>query len=368
MNRIFTAFLTLLLLIGALPAAASADQAEDSSNALAQSRAIFKYLDNDDFNAAYDLMHPDAQAVIPRQTAVGLFKAIFGPDNVGRGVPTAIEFGSWTWGVTGQDYDYAAAISFEQPYEQNGEETVREDIMYLVQDGDGDWRWFLGNSPEFLERVIAIYGDGTSTEDADNVTSLTDGDIIENTVKDLDEFWKGAFSYTDLDYETPGVVLVADGDSKQTSCGPATSGFWAFYCPPDVTVYLDEAFLTQLGEKYSFAESFVIAHEWAHHVQTSIGLYRVGQYEEPNTWNDVYSIELELMADCMAASWAKDASDRGLIDQSDIDDTIAFTLKYLGDPPGISDYDPQAHGSAEQRAAAIKGGWEDGFLACNIQV
>jgi predicted metalloprotease len=363
MNRLISLLLAAILLATALPRAASADQAEDASAALAQARQIFKFASDGDYNAMYDLMHPDAQKVISRETAVATFKAIYGSGAVGRGVPIDISFGPWTWGVTGQEYEYAAAVSFEQPYEQDGKETVRSDTMYLVQDDQGEWRWFLGNSPDFVERIQTIYGGETA-----DAVPLTDGDIIENTVKDLDNFWRGAFSYTDLDYQTPGVVLVAEGDSEQTACGPATSGFWAFYCPPDVTVYLDEAFLTELGKKYTFAEAFVIAHEWAHHIQTSIGLYRVGQYEEPQTWNDVYSIELELMADCMAASWAKDLNDRGLLNQDDIDQTIEFTLKYLGDPPGISEYDQQAHGSAEQRAAAIKGGWEDGFLACNIQV
>jgi len=312
MTRLITLIVIALLLIIHLPNAASADQAEDASAALAQARQIFRYASEGDFNAMYDLLHPDAQEIIPRETAVAALEAIYGSAPVGRAVPIDITFAPWTWGVTGQEYDYAAAVTFEQPYEQDGEELVRSDILYLVQDENGNWRWFLGNTPDFVERIQNIYGGETS----ETQQPITEGDLIENTVKDLDDFWRGAFAYTDLTYQSPGVILVEQGDSVQTACGSATTGFWAFYCPGDSTVYLDEAFLTELGKKYTFAEAFVIAHEWAHHVQTSIGLYRVGEYEEPETWNDVYSIELELMADCMAATWAKDLSDRGLIDRT----------------------------------------------------
>ncbi|HRA47530.1 MAG TPA: neutral zinc metallopeptidase [Thermomicrobiales bacterium] len=363
-HRILAFCFALLLLVGALPSAVRADTASDSKAALAQARQIFRYGDTGDFNAMYDLLHPDAQAVIPRDAAVGALQAIYGADSVGRGVPVGVEFGSWTWGVTGQTYDNAAAVDFELPYEDNGVDKTIEDTMYLVADDQGEWRWFLGNSEDFVESLIANYSGSIAT----NSTALTDGDIIENTVKDLDDFYRGAFEYTDLTYRSPKVVIVQQGDSADTACGPAATGFWAFYCPGDVTVYLDEAFLTELGKKAPFAESFVIAHEWAHHVQTSVGLVRVSANERPAEWNQVFSIELELMADCMAGAWAKDVSTRGLMTETDIEQTVDFTIQYLGDPDYISDYDPQAHGSAQQRADAIMAGYNDGFLSCNIVV
>jgi predicted metalloprotease len=277
----------------------------------------------------------------------------------GRSEVVDVQMGPWTWGVTGQEYDYAAHVSFRQPYVENGEEQILEDVMYLVQDDEGDWRWFFGGTREFVELAIETFGD-------EDDTALVEGDLIENTVTDLDEFYRDAFSYTDLEYESPGVVLVEQGGGVQTACGPAESNFWAFYCPPDATIYLEEAFLGELGNRAPFAEAFVIAHEWAHHVQTEMGLERV--QDVPDEWHEVFSIELELMADCMSGAWAQDAEARGLLGQEDIDDTVEFTQKYLGDPEFIDIYDPQAHGSAEQRADAILSGHEDGFLSCNIMI
>jgi hypothetical protein len=182
-------------------------------------------------------------------------------------------------------------------------------------------------------------------------------------VDDLDVFYADVLGYTGAEYFTPGVVLVAPGRSVQTGCGPAQSGFWAFYCPLDQTIYLDEDLLSQVEEQADFAVAFVIAHEWAHHIQTVVGIERT---QSPDEWNEVYSIELELMADCMSGAWALDVDTRGLLESDDIDETVAFTIEYLGDPENIDEYDPQAHGSADLRRESFLLGYEEGFLGCNV--
>ena len=47
---------------------------------------------------------------------------------------------------------------------------------------------------------------------------------------------------------------------------------------------------------------------------------------------------------------------------------MEFTIEYLGDPAYIDVYDPQAHGSSQQRHDAFMGGYLDGFSACNIEI
>lgn len=341
-----------------------ADEDQDIADATARADEIFQLADQEKFNAMYDLIHPDARAVVPRVVAVNTFKELYALAEAGRSTVTGVEMGPWTWGVTGKTYESAAAVDFTQPYKENGEEKLLEDTMYLVKADDGEWRWFFGGTREFVDLAIETFGEGITSETG--ATVLVEGDLINNTINDLDTFYRDAFGYTDLEYVTPGAVLVEQGDSEMTACGPAQTGFWAFYCPGDQTLYLDEAFLMELGKKAPFAEAFVIAHEWAHHVQTNIGLERV--QNPPNEWNEVFSIELELMADCMSGAWAQDVGTRGLLQEQDIQQTIDFTIQYLGDPEYIDQYDPQAHGSAEQRADAFLGGYENGFLSCNIMI
>jgi predicted metalloprotease len=271
-----------------------------------------------------------------------------------------VEMTPWTWGVTGQEYPYAAKISFIQPFiDENGQRDWLEDDMYLVQSGN-EWRWFFGSSREMVDQAIAQYGQESQP--------VTEGDLIQNVVDDLDAYYADVLSYTPFQYFSPRVVLVAAGDRVNTACGPATPGFYAFYCPPDATIYLEEAKLTEIGQRDDFIPAFVIAHEWAHHIQDAVGLERVGPMERPNLWNEVYSIELELMADCMSGAWARDLDARGSLSPGDVDATIDFTVNTLGDPAFIAEYDPQAHGTGAQRSQAIRLGYSDGFLGCNIVV
>lgn len=325
-----------------------------------------------DFNSMYDLMHPDSKEVAPRSAVVGTFDAAYTSSQAGQPLITSVEIVQYTWPVTGKTYDPAAKVTFVQRIvDENGETAFIQDAIYLAPDADGQWGWFFGNSPEMVQTAIDMFGNTNTATTSDGTTAvlttpLNDGDFLVNTVNDLDAYWRDVISYTDYEYESPGVVIVAEGDTVQSACGPASTGFWGFYCPLDTTMYLDEKLLDDLRDQgYYFAAAFVIGHEWAHHVQSGIGLTRTNH---PTQWNQVHSIELELMADCMAGVWASDMEGRGVINPGDIDQAYAFALQMLGDPKYIGEYDEQAHGNGEQRVSAIQGGYEDGFLACNLLI
>jgi predicted metalloprotease len=351
-----------LVAISAAPGAARAqDEERDLAEAVATADEILRLAYERKFNAMYDRIHPDAHAVVPRATAIGAFEDIYAETQAGRGEVVDARLTEWTWGVTGESYPNAAEIDFRQPYvDENGQDAVLEDRLYLVE-SDGEWRWFFGNSPEFVEQANELYGVETGEP-------LTDGDLIQNVVNDLDAFYRDVFSYTDFNYQTPGIVVVAGGDSAMSACGPAQTGFLGFYCPPDQTIYLDEPFLLELQGQADFAAAFVIAHEWAHHVQTSCVFIRVDPGDQPDGWNEVYSIDLELMADCFAGAWALDVDTRGMLEPDDVEEAMQFTVDRLGDPQFIGEYDPQAHGSADQRVQAFLLGYESGFEGCNISI
>jgi predicted metalloprotease len=360
MARIVRRLLILMLLVGfahgAILSAAAQDVETDKQAATEAATTILTQAVNRQFNAMYDLIHPDAMAIIPRAAAVGAFTDIYNEAQVKDATIHSVEMTSFTWGVTGKRYGYAAAVDFSQSYtDDQGRAQTLQDTMYLVKSGDA-WRWFFGSDPDFVQSMIQQYGQ-TDT------TPLTEGDLISNVVNDLDAYYRDVLSYTDYKYVTPGVVVVTPGTSAQTACGPASSGFWGFYCPPDGTLYLEESLLTQLQQSQDFAAAFVIAHEWAHHIQTVIGLERT---TAPTTWNQVHSIELELMADCFAGAWAQDVDTRGLLEPDDIDEAIQFTIEKLGDPTYVDLYDPQAHGTSEMRVTSFKNGYEQGFLGCNV--
>jgi predicted metalloprotease len=104
-------------------------------------------------------------------------------------------------------------------------------------------------------------------------------------------------------------------DAVSTGCGNATSGAGPFYCPADNHVYLDLTFYDELARQFGaagqFAQAYVLAHEYGHHVQTLLGIesqMRRAQQRDPDNANE-YSVMMELQADCLSGAWASDAAE-----------------------------------------------------------
>lgn len=127
-------------------------------------------------------------------------------------------------------------------------------------------------------------------------------------VESIQNFWQS---------ETPKVFGVAYTSAKTqfftgsttTGCGAADKGVGPFYCPADNRVYIDLTFYDQLasefGAKGAFAQPYVLAHEYGHHIQDIIGTeaaMRRAQQRDPGNTNR-YSVMLELQADCYAGVW-----------------------------------------------------------------
>ncbi len=101
----------------------------------------------------------------------------------------------------------------------------------------------------------------------------------------------------------------------RTACGAADSGTGPFYCPGDKKVYIDLSFYQlladQLGAPGEFAQPYVLAHEYGHHIQDLVGTeakMRQAQQGASAADKNLLSVKLELQADCYAGVWAKNAS------------------------------------------------------------
>lgn len=379
MAKRFLVAMTMLVISICVPLAATAqdantDTAREQAQVAAAVNGLFAMAAARDYNGMYDALHPDSQDVISRTVALNLFNDVYSRIDAGLTQIVGIELGSWTWEVNGVTYPEAAAVDIiQQVLDENNKPSWVQDRVYLAR-LDGNWHWFISSSKDFIDEVNAAYAGAeapadTSSASVPQVTNLRDvprDQVFQVIVNDLDSFYRDVLSYTDYIYESPGVTVVADGDTVMSACGPATTGFYGFYCPLDNTMYLDEPFLLKMvDDGNTFAAAFVIAHEWAHHVQMSIGLERT---TTPDSWNEVHSIELELMADCFSGVWARDAELRGLVDPGDIESAINDLVFSLGDPKFIGEYDPQAHGNGQQRVRATLNGYEQGFTGCNLAI
>jgi uncharacterized protein len=85
-------------------------------------------------------------------------------------------------------------------------------------------------------------------------------------VNSIQAYWNDA-----VDRYRPAVTVFFS-ESTNTGCGFATADVGPFYCPADQKVYVDLGFFQELQARFGaeggpFAEAYVLAHEYGHHVQ-----------------------------------------------------------------------------------------------------
>ena len=183
-------------------------------------------------------------------------------------------------------------------------------------------------------------------------------------VNSVQKYWSGA-----LDRYTPANTVFYT-DSVQSGCGAASSQVGPFYCPADKRIYIDLGFFDDLESRFGaqggpFAEAYVLAHEYGHHVQNLLGtLERAGQGSGPESG----AVRTELQADCYAGVWANNAVETGLIEsltQADINAGID-AAGAVGDDriqertQGQVNPETWTHGSSEQRRRWFSKGYETG--------
>jgi uncharacterized protein len=134
-------------------------------------------------------------------------------------------------------------------------------------------------------------------------------------INSIQAFWKEAGpQYFGKPYEPAKTVYFSD--RVTTGCGAADSGVGPFYCPADDKVYIDLTFYQllakQLGAPGEFAQPYVLAHEYGHHIQDVTGTEAKMRRAQERTGSDaeknLLSVKLELQADCYAGVWAKGAT------------------------------------------------------------
>jgi predicted metalloprotease len=226
---------------------------------------------------------------------------------------------------------------------------------------------------DFLSLAGGIAGDGPVADAGTDIVSTPAEDSTKQFVSfvldDAQQTWTGIFASSNATYTDARLILFRDG--VQSACGYAQSATGPFYCPGDSQVYIDLGFYDELRNRFGapgdFAEAYVLAHEIGHHVQRLTGTeaeVRRAQARDPARANQ-YSIALELQADCYAGVWANSAQTRGLLEVGDIEEGLGAAAA-VGDDRiqrmggGYVNPDAFTHGSAAERTAWFKRGFESG--------
>lgn len=124
-----------------------------------------------DFDALYNTMHPDAQAIIPREVVVGWYSDDLANKEAGELTATDVRFVDWTWDVNGVTYPNTAEIDFIQPYVIDGAPTEITGTLRLVEI-NGEWRWFFGQNRKFVDDQIEKYRLTNDSGDSGAVTGI----------------------------------------------------------------------------------------------------------------------------------------------------------------------------------------------------
>ena len=169
-------------------------------------------------------------------------------------------------------------------------------------------------------------------------------------------------------FEAPKLVFY--GGEGRSGCGAAQSAMGPFYCPRDKGIYLDTSFFDELanrfGAKGDFAQDYVIAHEFGHHIQNLLGTSdQVAQAQRSGseTEGNQASVRLELQADCFAGVWAAQNKDR--LDPGDLEEGMT-AAHAIGDDTlqketqGRVVPDSFTHGTSAQRMAWLRKGMDTG--------
>ncbi len=224
---------------------------------------------------------------------------------------------------------------------------------------------------QMIGAIEGSQGGGQTVTSSENEAEICSSNQYANetcaALTSLNETWVERFREAGLlnAFREPN-LLFATEQQFRTGCGTGNVGMGPFYCPADETMYIDIGFYDQLarmsGNGGDFARLYVVAHEYAHHVQTITGVsgtIRSEQQRNPRAANQL-SVRLELHADCYAGVWA--GRNRNSLESGDFQEGMQAAAA-IGDDRltgGRVSQESFTHGTSQQRMQALRTGMETG--------
>jgi predicted metalloprotease len=235
---------------------------------------------------------------------------------------------------------------------------------------------FFGVDPSQILGTGTDGGSGdTATQQDTSGPRADDADFAfaKKIVGSAEDVWKPILEQRGVTF-TPATLTTYDTETD-TGCGDGQSTAGPFYCPNDHHIYLDLSFFGQLSSQFGapgqFAQAYVIAHEYGHHIQYLVGTMdkERGELEgEGAKGESGASVRLELQADCYAGVWANHANQQfDILQSGDVEQGLQ-AANSVGDDAlqkagqGYVVPDSFTHGSSAERMRWFKRGLDSGDM------
>jgi predicted metalloprotease len=198
---------------------------------------------------------------------------------------------------------------------------------------------------------------------------------LRTMVGDNEQIWSAQLPRYEVRYRPARMTVYTR--AIRTPGGVASARMGPFYLPQNETIYLDPSFFLEMKQKFGaagdFAEAYVVAHEYGHHIQKILG--RLDQLHSqqgriPQRDYNRKSVRVELHADFLAGVFAHHAENtfREFLEAGDIEEAMRCA-QAIGDDrlqrefgSGYVQPDSFTHGTSAQRARWFRLGFESGDL------
>lgn len=213
----------------------------------------------------------------------------------------------------------------------------------------------------------------TGVEQSGSHSDEAEFDFARKIVWSAEQVWAPILKERGIAF-SPAVITFYDSQTP-TACGTGQSSAGPFYCPNDDRIYLDLSFFNQLADQFGapgqFAQAYVIAHEYGHHIQNLIGT--MNREESALQGSGAQgatgaSVRLELQADCYAGVWTYHANQQfHILENGDVEGGLRAaaavgddTLQKEGQGHVVPD--SFTHGTSAQRMRWFQRGLQRGDM------
>ena len=205
-------------------------------------------------------------------------------------------------------------------------------------------------------------------------SEIKEREFVKTIIAENEEVWNKIFQENNLTFKPAKLVLFSG--QVETECGGATSASGPFYCPADQKIYMDMSFFEELRTKFGaqggdFAVTYVIGHEYGHHIQNLLGTStKMRQLQQGKSDADAnkLSVALELQADFYAGLWTNyNEKTNAMLEPGDIEEALS-AAHAVGDDAiqkkmqGQVVPDSFTHGTSEQRKYWFQKGFQSGDI------